>query len=108
MDMDEAIKAATPPAVAPITTLEELEARLVATHEMPQRANAAQRGFAMLREALGLLASLGHSLHIAESGASPMVVFPKMLYKSGLGELTVHSQSDLETALGDGWSETPV
>lgn len=108
MDMDEAISQATPPTAAPTTTFEQLEAKAVASHESPQRANAASRGFAMLREGLALLASLGHSLHIAESGAMPIVVFPKMLYKSGLGEMTVHSQSDLETALADGWSESPV
>ena len=108
MDMDEAIAQATPPAAAPVTSLEELEAKAVASHAGPQRANAAQRGFAMLREGLTLLASLGHSLHIQESGAMPVVVFPKMLYKSGVGEMTVHSQSDLETALADGWSESPV
>ena len=108
MDMDEAIRVATPPAIP----LDEVGQRLVEQHGTdPQKEALVRRAIATIREGLGHLASLGHMFHLSEMPPDPPLKFPQMLYKvsPGMGPLTmtVENSEDLESALKDGWSETP-
>jgi hypothetical protein len=108
MDMEEATKLAT--AGNPLT-VDDLEQKMLEHHSgNVQRLAHATRGLGMVREGLGVLASLGHQYEIIEKRVMPGEVFPQMLYKQSSGvvvERTVESGDELKEVLKDGWAEHP-
>lgn len=88
---------------------DDLAGRLAAAHQdNPQRARLAELGLAKIREGVGELAALGHSLHLEEGAPPAPLEWPKMVYHSNCREgRVVGCQAELEE-LGQGWHDHPA
>jgi hypothetical protein len=108
--LDLAVEALGPspvpdPARAP--GLDEIHAALQEHHaDHPQRASVAAAALDEVRGALARLAALGHRFMLVVAPPPVPVEYPTMLYRVG-AELVVTNQSELETALKDGWHKGP-
>lgn len=106
MDMDEAIRLATPK-VAPVEP-DSLEAQLMKLHEgNPQRQSTARIALAALKAALGELAHHGIHLSVGHADAAPPLQFPQMLHKPDGSTLIVENSDARSAAFAQGWNERP-
>lgn len=75
-------------------------------HERPQHTALIDRSFALVREGLQQLASLGHQFHLAEGPAPEKPRWPRMVYSLDHPRgFFCLCQQDFEF-LGEGWYDT--
>lgn len=104
MELDEA-KAQVEQAPA-VVLLPELREELAERHgALTQRGRLAEHAVTLLEEGLHLLATLGHSFHLAPGAGVAAAEFPQMLYRrEGKENRIVESKEELAEAVKEGWN----
>lgn len=109
MDLDKANELVTGPGPDANPKWDDLRAELAAKHsDHPQRAQLADMALRTIETGIAELAKLGHMFHLTPGQAGQPSKFPLMVYRNGpqgLEHRTVDSESALEEARPDGWTE---